>query len=57
MLKVKKKMSGIRELLYADNCALLTHTEMEMQHLMDYFEAECTALGLTISLKKTVLMY
>ena len=50
-------MSVIRELLYADDCALLTHTEMEMQHLMDSFEAACTALGLTISLKKTVLMY
>ena len=50
-------MSVIRELLYADDCALLTHTEMEMQHLMNSFEAACTALGLTISLKKTVLMY
>ena len=36
---------------------MLTHTEMEMQHLVDSFEAACTALGLTISLKKTVLMY
>ena len=48
----KKMMSVIRELLYADDCALLTHTEMEMQHLMDSFDAACTALGLTISLKK-----
>ena len=55
--RTKKMMSVIRELLYADDCALLTHTEMEMQHLMDFFEAACTALGLTISLKKTVLMY
>ena len=28
-----------------------------MQHLIDSFEAACTALGLTISLKKTVFMY
>ena len=55
--RTKTMMCVIRELLYADNCALLTHTEMEMQHLMDSFEAACTALGLTISLKKTVLMY
>ena len=55
--RTKTMMSVIRELLYADDCALLTHTEMEMQHLMDSFEAACTALGLTISLKKTVLMY
>ena len=55
--RTKTMMSLIRELLYADDCALLTHTEMEMQHLMDSFEAACTALGLTISLKLTVLMY
>ena len=55
--RTKTMMSVIRELLYADDCALLTHTEIEMQQLMDSFEAACTALGLTISLKKTVLMY
>ena len=55
--RTKTMMSVIRELFYADDCALLTHTEMEMQHLMDSFEAACTALGLTISLKKTVLVY
>ena len=53
----KKMMRVIRVLLYADDCALLTHIEMEMQHLMDSFEAACTALELTISLKKTVLIY
>ena len=46
--RTKTMMSVIRELLYADDCNVLTHTEMEMQHLMD-FEAACTALGLTIS--------
>ena len=30
---------------------------MEIQHLMDSFEAACIALELTINLKKTVLMY
>ena len=53
----KTTMSVIPELLYADDCALLTHTEMEMQHLMDSFEAECTALELPVSLEKTVFMY
>ena len=52
--RTKTMMSVIRELLYADDCVLLTHTETEMQHLMNSFE---TALELTISLKKTVLMY
>ena len=56
-VRTKTMMSVIRKLLYPDDCALLTHTEMEMQHLMDSFEAACTALGLTISLKKTVLIY
>ena len=51
--RTKTMMSVMRELLYADDCALLTHTEMEMQHLIDSFEAACTPLGLTISLKKT----
>ena len=55
--RTKTMMCVIRELLYADDCALLTHTEMEMQHLIDSFEAACTALGLAISLKKNVLMY
>ena len=37
-------MSVIRELLYADDCALLTHIEMEMEQLMDFFEAACRKL-------------
>ena len=49
--RTKTMMCEIRKLLYADDCALLIHSEM------DSFEAACTALGLTISLKKTVLMH
>ena len=38
----KTMISVKRKLFYADYCALLIHTEMEMQHLMDSFEAACT---------------
>ena len=48
--RTKTMMCAIRELLYADDYALLTHSEMEMQHLLklralrwvDYqFEENC----------------
>ena len=43
-------MNLIRDLLYADDCDLVAHTEAT-------FELACTGLGLTISLRKTVVMY
>ena len=55
--KTKVFVSLIRDLLYADDCDLVTHTECDMQHLMDRFSKSCSALGLTISLKKTVVMF
>lgn len=50
-------MSVIRDLLYADDCDLVTHSEADMQKMMDLFATACTALGLTISLEKTKVMY
>ena len=47
----------LRDLLYADDCDLVTHTEQEMQDLLDCFSKTCSAFGLTISIKKTVIMY
>ena len=47
----------ICEFLYADDCGLLSHSRTEMQHPMDTFTRACTALGMTINLKKTVVMY
>jgi hypothetical protein len=47
----------VRELLYADDVDLVAHSEEDLQFLMDRFAASCSAFGLTISLKKTKIMY
>ena len=47
----------VRELLYADDADFVAHTEEDMQTLMDRFSEACTAFGLTISLKKTKMMF
>ena len=53
----KVSMNLIRDLLYADDCDLVAHKEADMQQLLNALELACTALGLTINLKKTVVMY
>ena len=47
----------IRDLLFADDCALNASTEQEMQQEMDHFSHACDNFGLTISTKKTEVMY
>jgi len=47
----------IRELLFADDCALAAHTIQEIQHLLDLFVAATCRFGLSISLKKTEIMF
>ncbi|VDM03518.1 unnamed protein product [Schistocephalus solidus] len=47
----------IHELLFADNCALNTRTEEEMQRSMDLFTAACDNFGLRINTEKTVVMH
>ena len=47
----------IRELLYADDADFVAHTENDMQHIMGRFSAACVAFGLTISLRKTKVMF
>ena len=49
--------STLRDLLFADDCALNAHTEEHMQHSMDKFSTACDNFGLTISTKKTEVMY
>ena len=46
----------IRELLFADDAALASHTESGLQQLINQFSAACKEFGLTISLKKTKIM-
>ena len=52
--KTQEKL--IREMLYADDAAVVAHSQDELQALMDRFATACTAFGLTISIKKTEVM-
>ena len=47
----------ITELLFADDCALLAHTEEALQHVVNCFSDAAKNFSLTISLKKTEVMY
>nr|VZI15919.1 unnamed protein product [Spirometra erinaceieuropaei] len=47
----------VRELLFADDCALNTTLEEEMQRSMDLFSAACENFGLVINTQKTVVMH
>ena len=44
------------DLLFADDCALLAHTQEALQRIVTCFANAATAFGLTISLKKTEVM-
>lgn len=48
-LKAKTKVRKviIRHLLFADNAAIISHTEQQLQHLMDRFSQACDDFGLT----------
>ena len=43
----------IRELLFADDAAIATHSEIELQRLVDCLAKACDLFKLTISVKKT----
>nr|VZI47330.1 unnamed protein product [Spirometra erinaceieuropaei] len=47
----------VHELLFADDCALNTTSEEEMQRSMDLFFAACENFGLVINTQKTVVMH
>ena len=46
----------ITELLFADNCALLTHMEEALQHIVNHFSDTAKNFGLTIGLEKTEVL-
>ena len=58
-LRAKSKVftTVVRDLLYADDCDLVAHTVEDMQSLVSSFDSACDAFGLTINIKKTVVMY
>nr|VZI50870.1 unnamed protein product [Spirometra erinaceieuropaei] len=47
----------VHELVFADDCALNTTSEEEMQRSMDLFSAACENFGLVIKTQKTVVMH
>ena len=47
----------ITELLFADDCAFLFHTEKAIQYIVNSFSDAAKNFGLTISLKKTEVLY
>ena len=53
----KVKDTVIRDLLFADDCALNANNEQEMQLEMDRFSTACDNFSLTINTKKTEVMY
>ena len=54
LLKVntKVKVATLRELLFADDCALNSNTESEMQHCVKQLSRACDIIGFTINTKK-----
>ena len=50
--KIKVREIIVRDLLFADDAAVTTHTIQELQTLMDRFSQACKDCGLTISLKR-----
>ena len=55
--KVKVKVATLRELLFADDCALNSNTEAEMQQCVNHFSRACDNFGFTISTRKTEVMH
>ena len=55
--KTKVTTDTLRDLLFADDCALNASTEADMQHSIDKFSDACDNFGLTISTKKTEVMH
>ena len=53
----KVKIATLRELLFADDCALNSNTEAEMQHGVNHFSRACAYFGVTISTKQTEVMH
>ena len=54
--KTKIREVLIREMLFADDAALSSHTEADLQRLVNRLSHACKEFGLTISLKKTNIM-
>ena len=57
-LRSKTKVSQVlpRDFLFADDAALVAHSDDDLQNLLNGFSNACDDFGLTISLQKTKIM-
>ena len=55
--KTKVTLSTIHDVLFADDCALAACSLQALQHLTDRFATAARRFGLTISIKKTEVLY
>ena len=55
--KTNVKAATLRELLFADDCALIRNTEAEMLQWLKHLSRACDNCGFTISTKKTEVMH
>ena len=55
--ETKIMLDILRDLLFADDCALCASSESEMQRMVDLFSRACKNFGLTISIPKTEVMF
>ena len=46
----------VRDFLFADDCALAAHSEVDLQELADCFATAAKSFGLTVSIKKTEVL-
>lgn len=54
--KGRVRLVTVRDLLFADDTALVAHSKEHLQVLLDNFSSACKNFGLTISLKKTHIL-
>lgn len=54
--KTKVKQATIRDLLFADDAALVAHNQHTLQEMIDSLNETCKAFSLVISMKKTVVL-
>lgn len=55
--KTKSTQILVRELLFADDSALVSHTPEQMQHVIDVFSSASKKFGLQINIKKTEVLF
>ena len=55
--KTKVTTELVCDLLFADDCALVSQSPDELQQIVDFFSNACKDFGLTISTKKTEVVY